>query len=100
MLHLDNVTLFFAVYFAAISIVSAVLCLYDKSQSKRGGRRIRESALLWISFFGGAAVMYVVMKKIRHKTRHKRFMIGLPLMILFHIAVAVLAVLNLDNGLF
>ncbi len=90
--------LFFAVYLAAISLIAAVLCLYDKSQSKRGGRRIRESTLLWISFFGGAAAMLAVMRIIRHKTRHKRFMIGLPLMILFHIAIVILAVLNLDSG--
>lgn len=28
--------------------------------------------------------MYITMKAIRHKTLHKKFMIGLPLLILLH----------------
>lgn len=89
---------FFIIYFVIISLVSAVFCVYDKAQSKRGGRRISEATLLWLSFLGGAAVMLFTMKTVRHKTRHKKFMIGLPLMVVFHIAVAVLLVLNLDKG--
>lgn len=33
---------------------------------------------------GGAAAMYVTMKAIRHKTLHKKFMVGLPVFIILH----------------
>ena len=39
--------------------------------------------------------MYAVMQIIRHKTKHKRFMIGIPLIILLQIALIVLAVIYL-----
>lgn len=95
---MEKIAVFFVVYFVIVSLISAVFCVYDKAQSKKGGRRISEAALLWLSFLGGAAVMLFTMKTVRHKTRHNKFMIGLPMMIVFHIAVAVLLVLNLDKG--
>ena len=38
--------------------------------------------------FGGAFAEYCAMRIIRHKTLHKKFMIGLPLIILLHLALA------------
>ncbi|MBQ4207975.1 MAG: DUF1294 domain-containing protein, partial [Clostridia bacterium] len=35
--------------------------------------------------FGGALAEYCTMRCIRHKTLHKRFMIGLPCMLLLHL---------------
>lgn len=45
-----------------------------------------------LGFFGGALAEYLTMKAIRHKTLHKKFMIGLPLFILIHVAIIALAV--------
>ena len=89
--------MFFAVYFVIVSLISAVFCVYDKAQSKKGSRRISEAALLWLSFLGGAAVMLFTMKTVRHKTRHKRFMIGLPLIIVLQLGVAIFVALALDK---
>ena len=36
---------------------------------------------------GGATGMYVTMQLIRHKTKHKKFMIGLPIFIVLHIGI-------------
>lgn len=41
-----------------------------------------EKTLFALSVVGGALGMYATMCLIRHKTRHKRFMIGLPIIIL------------------
>ena len=38
-----------------------------------------------LGLFGAALPMYVVMKKIRHKTKHKKFMLGLPAEMILHI---------------
>lgn len=70
-----------------ISLVSVILSVYDKRIAGSGKRRIPESTLMTVGLLGGAAVMYFTMKKIRHKTKHKKFMLGLPAEVILHIAV-------------
>lgn len=77
-------------YFAFVSIVSVVFCVYDKVAAKRKWRRVREIYLFGLSFIGGAFFMYLTMIAIRHKTKHLSFMIALPLMIALHIALIIL----------
>ena len=76
-------------YFSVISLIAVVITLYDKSAAKKGKRRISEKALMLTGFFGGATAMYAVMNAIRHKTKHKKFMVCLPLFIFLHIAVII-----------
>lgn len=77
---------YFILYFVFVSIISVFLVIYDKIASKKFKRkRIRESILLIFAFIGGAFFMYIFMKLIHHKTRHKKFMIGLPIFILLHV---------------
>ena len=70
------------VYFLSISFYSAALTCTDKRLAVKGGRRIPEKKLFGAALLGGGAAMYITMRIIRHKTLHKRFMIGLPLIIL------------------
>lgn len=70
--------------FICTSIFSIILSLYDKRAAKMGRRRVAERNLLSLAFFGGALPMLVTMRLIRHKTRHGKFMFGLPLMVLLH----------------
>ncbi len=65
-----------------INLSSAVICIFDKFQAKRRGMRVPEKTLFAVSIVGGAFGMYITMQLIRHKTKHKRFMIGLPIIIL------------------
>ena len=77
-------------YVAVMSIISAVVCIYDKIASKHLTKhRTRESSLLLLSAIGGSVVMYLTMQLIRHKTKHKKFMIGIPLIIILQIAALV-----------
>ena len=78
------------IYLAVMALVSVVITVADKMSAKRGGWRVPEATLMTLGFFGGALPMYVTMKTIRHKTKHKKFMIGLPLEIAFHAAVVCL----------
>ncbi len=77
------------IYAAAIMIISIVATVLDKIKAKNNKRRIKESTLLWMGFIGGAGIMYLTMKIIRHKTRKKKFMITLPLFLVLHILMAV-----------
>jgi len=88
--------LFFAIllYLAAVSLVSVILTVTDKIRAQRGGaRRIPESTLLLLAAMGGSVSMLLTMCLIRHKTRHIKFMWGIPIILLFQ-AVVVLYVLR------
>lgn len=78
------------IYFAVISIISAVVCVADKRRAVKGKWRVKESTLFLLCALGGSAAMYITMRLIRHKTLHKRFMIGIPLIIAVQIALSVL----------
>ncbi len=73
------------IFFACISTVTIIVTAADKINSKSGRRRIPEDFLLTLAVLGGALPEYIIMKTIRHKTRHKKFMIGLPLIIILQI---------------
>ena len=74
-------------YVAIISLWSFIVTCYDKiAAKKRPDRRIREITLFALAALGGSVVMYLTMLTIRHKTLHKRFMIGIPLIILLQVA--------------
>lgn len=79
------------IYFAVMSFLGFFVSMYDKLASQSGKRRISEKALMLIGFFGGATGMYVTMQLIRHKTKHKKFMIGLPVFIVLHLAIVIAA---------
>lgn len=83
-----NLTLHYAffAYLAAISLVSFFATVIDKSKARKGKRRISEKTLILLAVFGGAVCEYATMKIIRHKTLHKKFMIGLPLIIMLQAA--------------
>ncbi len=86
----------FIVYIAIVSLVSVVVCFYDKRISKKNKveLRIPEKALLMLSALGGSVAMLVTMLVIRHKTKHFKFMLGIPLIIILQ-AAAVYAVITL-----
>lgn len=75
------------IYFAVISLTAVVMTIADKAKAKRDAWRIPEATLMTVGLFGGALAMFVTMKTIRHKTKHKKFMIGLPLEIALHAAI-------------
>ena len=78
------------IYIAVISIVSVIVCCYDKIASKHMTKhRTRERTLLLLSALGGSVAMLITMFIIRHKTKHIKFMLGIPLIIIAQIALAV-----------
>ncbi len=75
------------IYLAVISAVAVVITIADKTAAKKNLWRVPEATLMLIGLFGGALPMFVTMRVIRHKTKHKKFMIGLPLEIALHTAI-------------
>lgn len=76
-------------YFALVSLVAIIVTVSDKIRAKRNGWRTPESTLLIITALGGSVAMYLTMLFVRHKTKHIKFMLGIPIIILFQAVVVV-----------
>lgn len=72
----------FLVYFILINIISIIVTIVDKVSAISHRWRVRESTLLLLSALGGSVSMFVTMQIIRHKTRHLKFMLGIPVIII------------------
>lgn len=73
-----------AIIYLVLAVVSIFVTILDKTAAKARKRRVPESVLFFFAGIGGALPMLLTMKIINHKTRHKRFMLGLPAIILCH----------------
>ena len=79
-------------YLALISLVSIIVCIYDKIAAKKNPRhRTRERTLLLLSAIGGSVAMLLCMLLIRHKTKHAKFMVGIPVIIALQVALVIAA---------
>ena len=81
---------FFYVYVLLISLVTVILTVYDKIAAKKRAFRISEATLILCGVFGGAAAELITMLIIRHKTRHIKFMLGLPGIILAQVVLIII----------
>ena len=76
-------------YLAAINLVAIIAIIIDKRAARRDSRRISEKSLLWVSVLGGSVAMLLTMRLSRHKTKHKKFMIGIPVIIVLQAVTAI-----------
>ncbi len=72
-----------------MSVLSFILMGVDKFLAKKQMWRISEKTLLLSALCMGAVGAYVGMYTFRHKTKHKKFTLGVPLLIIVNIAVIV-----------
>ena len=71
-------------YVLFMNLLASVITAVDKRRARKNKYRISESTLLWVGALGGALGEYLTMRRIRHKTQKKKFMVGLPLLMLLH----------------
>lgn len=57
----------------------------DKTRAKRGQRRTSERSIFTYALFLGATGVYAGMQKYRHKTKHLKFVVLIPILIIFNI---------------
>ena len=74
-------------YLIVINIVTFLVYGMDKLKAKQGSWRISEATLLILAIIGGSIGALLGMKVWRHKTQHKKFKYGLPLILLAQIAL-------------
>ena len=76
-------------YVIVINIIGFYLMKIDKNRAKRGGYRIPEKTLFTIAIIFGSIGITLGMKRFRHKTKHKRFMIGLPVIMVLQLVLLI-----------
>ena len=76
-------------YSLAVSVIGAVVCIYDKLAAQRGWKRVPERTLFFWALVGGGPGVYLTMLLIRHKTLHRSFMLGIPAIMLLQIVILI-----------
>jgi len=71
-------------YLISLNVISLLLVALDKAKAKRKGRRVRESWFFLLALAGGAMGIYAGMLFFRHKTKHRKFTYGIPLLIVIN----------------
>ena len=68
-------------YFILINLAGFLLMWLDKRRAQKGLWRVSESTLFLVALAGGSIGSLIGMHKFRHKTRKKRFLFGIPLIL-------------------
>ena len=74
-------------YLIALNIVTFFVYGIDKWKAKQGSWRISEATLLSLAVIGGSIGALLGMQVWHHKTMHKKFKYGLPMILLVQIAL-------------
>lgn len=77
----------FAVYLLLINIVTFAVYGLDKHKAKKDLWRIPESTLLLLAAIGGSIGAMTGMSYFRHKTKHMKFTIGVPVILLVQLFI-------------
>ena len=84
---MTNVLLY---YLIVINVVTFLVYGIDKWKAQQSKWRIPEATLLLLAIIGGSVGAWLGMKIWHHKTMHKKFKYGLPLILLAQIALIAL----------
>ena len=76
-----------SIYFCLINILTFLVYGSDKRRAKSGKYRISERFLLLLALIGGAGGAWLGMYVFRHKTKHTKFVIGIPVIILIYLGL-------------
>ena len=79
------------IYLLAINVFAFFLYGIDKWKAKRSKWRIPEMTLLSIAVIGGSVGAWIGMKVWHHKTMHKKFKYGVPLILVAQVTLVALA---------
>lgn len=80
---------FIFIYFFIINFTGFLIMFIDKSRAKHKEWRIPEKTLMGISAIGGSIGMLFGMHIFHHKTKHIKFTIGVPLILIIQIITAI-----------
>ena len=77
------------VYLLLVNAAGFLLMLVDKIKAKRNLWRIPEATLMGVALIGGSIGSIAGMNLFRHKTKHAKFYIGLPVILALQIVATI-----------
>ena len=83
-------------YLLAVNIATFFLYGIDKYKARKGRWRISETTLLTMAAIGGSIGAWSGMRLWHHKTMHKKFKYGIPIIIILQVTIAVYLQTNID----
>lgn len=75
-------------YLLIVNALGFLLMLIDKWKAKKNRWRIREATLMTVAALGGSVGSLLGMYTVRHKTKHLKFVLGIPVILVVQILVA------------
>lgn len=78
------------VYLLIINAAGFILMLVDKVKARKNLWRIPEATLFLVAAIGGSVGSILGMYTFRHKTKHIKFIVGMPLILAVQIVIAIL----------
>jgi len=80
-----NIGLYLIIYIIGINVISFFVMKSDKNKARKGQRRTSEKSIFTFALFLGATGVYAGMYKFRHKTKHFKFVVFIPVLIVLNI---------------
>lgn len=77
------------IYLFIVNAAALLVMLVDKLSAKKNLWRIPERTLIGLAAIGGSVGMLFGMYAFRHKTRHLKFFLGIPLILAMQIVLAI-----------
>lgn len=74
-------------YLAVVNIIAFLIMGIDKYKAKRHKWRISELNIFIVGFIGGGFGVFLGMSIFHHKTKHLKFTLGIPAVVLFNIII-------------
>lgn len=91
MTDLKTLLPFVAVYLVMMNLLGFVSMGYDKRRARAHGWRVPEASLFLVAVMGGSVGSLAGMHAFRHKTKHRQFTIGMPVILIAQIALIAVA---------
>ena len=75
-------------YLSIVNIIAFAVYGIDKSKARKHQWRISENMLILLAALGGSIGALLAMNIFHHKTKHVKFFIGVPAILIIQIAIA------------
>lgn len=81
---------FFIIYLVIINFLGFIIMGIDKLKAKRGSRRIPENTLFMFTILGGGVGTILGIYIFKHKTKKKKFTVGMPIILIIEVLLFIL----------
>ena len=79
-------------YIILINLIGITLMFLDKRKAVKNRWRISENTLMFTALVGGSLGILIGMYTFRHKTKHKKFIIGVPVLLIANILCIIMII--------